>query len=263
MAVEPPGHGELHGVLQAGAGASGFALGGWSQDCEAGIGTPGGSASGWLECVLNAVGEALTVEDRLEFDAHDQAPVERAIGRAAERGGQLRKADAANRHGILRVEREVPERGQVAEQIEREILRFLEDPNRQTGFFRGAVLDPFLDLPPAWCAPECGFESACPSAIAIPVEAREIGIGRIADAAAMRIQFRRDLTQGGGLADAGRSGQQSAAGWFEEPHKRLFQAGELAVVEAFAGGFAEWRLSQSERLRVPDHSCAFGLHRRA
>ncbi|MGH8865598.1 MAG: hypothetical protein ACREVZ_13275 [Burkholderiales bacterium] len=49
--------------------------------------------------------------------------------------------------------------------------------------------------------------------------------GRIEDEEAVRVQFGRNVPQGGGFADPCRSGHQTDAGLFEEPSTVLFQSG--------------------------------------
>lgn len=200
------------------------------------------TTSGLLECVLNEIGEALPFEDRVQFDAHGDAAAQRGIRSAAQAGGELFEADEPNGHAILGVEREVQEGREVAEELDREILGLVEDPNGQTVLFFGKVLDAFFDVPPQLCASKGGFESECQSQIAIQVEAREIGMRRVDHEETMRIQLCGDVSQGGGFANAGRSGQKPDAGLFEDPVEVLFQAGELPVIEEFSGLFAEWCL---------------------
>lgn len=242
---------------------SGFALSRLSQDFEAGVGQQGVSGSGLLECVLDELGKMLAFEDGVEFGAHHDAAVERGIGSPAQGGGELFEADEPNGHAILRVEGEVQEGRQIAEEFGGEVLGFVENPNRQAMFLLGEILDAFFDVPPQLRASKRGFESESQSEVAIQVEAREVGVGRVEDEEAVRVEFGGNLAQGGGFADAGRSCQQSDAGLFEKPDKLLLESGELPVVEKFSGLFAERWLCQSEVLLVHDHSSVFGLNRRA
>ncbi|MGH6819578.1 MAG: hypothetical protein ACREDU_01805, partial [Methylocella sp.] len=76
--VEAFGDGEFHGVLQDDASVAGSALSGLSQEFEAGIGEPGVSATGLLECILNELGETLAFEDRFEFESYRQMRLLRA-----------------------------------------------------------------------------------------------------------------------------------------------------------------------------------------
>ncbi|MGH8550143.1 MAG: hypothetical protein ACRERU_16375 [Methylococcales bacterium] len=134
-------------------------------------------------------------------------------------------ADHPNSDPIFRSEGEVEESGQVAEQLDAEIVSLVEHPDGKTMLGVGEILDAVLAVAPPWCASQGGFESERPREIALPVEAGEIGIRGIDDAATVRIQFGRNRTQGSGFAETGRCGQQTAAGLFEKPSKGLFQAG--------------------------------------
>ena len=128
--VHSLGDGHLHGGLEDSPGVTGQAPGGLAQQFQAGIGQQGVAAAGLFQGVIDQLAEALLLNDRLELHVRLYAAGQGRIGYPLQGEGQCGMAHQPDRHQVHGVEGEVEEGGQVAEELGRQVVRLIDNPQR-------------------------------------------------------------------------------------------------------------------------------------
>ena len=105
-------------------------------------------AAGALQCVLDELGEAFALDHRFELDACLDASVQGCVRRALERLAQARVTGKPDGEQVTRIEGEVQEGREVAEELERQVLRFVDDPHGQQLFALDELLNAQLQVTP-------------------------------------------------------------------------------------------------------------------
>ena len=128
--VQALGHGQPHGGAQDAAGLSRQSLGGLTQDLQPRVGEQGVLAARVLQGVpMSCAKRSRSKTGRVH--AHLDAAGQRRIGRALQGGRQGGVAHQPHADQVARVEGEVQERGEVAEEVARQVLRLVDDPDRR------------------------------------------------------------------------------------------------------------------------------------
>ena len=161
------------------------------------------------------------------------APGERCIGRPFERLREQRMANEPDGDQIARIEGEVEESREIAEELGRQILRFVENPQRQDLFAVGQLVDMRLDVAPHLRPAIAGRQAQRQGQTAIDIQPAEVGLGMLDDLIAMRIELRGQEPQGGGLADAGVAGQQGEARGVQGRLEAFWAFRERAMIAQF------------------------------
>ena len=107
--------------------------------------------------------------------------------------GQHRMADEPHGDEIAGVEGEVQERGEVAEELGRQVLCLVDDPYRQDLLAGSELVDAQLQITPQIRAPVARLEPECSSKRAVQVDTAEFSFGQIDRQVAMGIQAAREM----------------------------------------------------------------------
>ena len=144
--IQAFGHGQLHAGLENAPRLAGQSLRGLAQQLEARVGQQGMLGTGMAEGVLDEWAEALALGDGHQIQTYLDAARERRVGGTREGLGQTRMAEQPDGHEIARIEGEVEERRQIAEELHGQIVRFIDDPQQRDAFAVGQIQDAGLDL---------------------------------------------------------------------------------------------------------------------
>jgi len=94
------------------------------------------------------LGEAFPFHHGFEVDPHLEAPGQGGIGCPIQEVGQCRVSDQPDRHQVAGVEGEVEEGREVFEELHRQVLRFVDDPEGQQVLAVDLLEDPGLEVAP-------------------------------------------------------------------------------------------------------------------
>ena len=111
---------------------------------------------------------------------------------------------------------QLQERGEVAEELARQVLRLVDDPQRRDLAGVDEFVHALLDVAPELRAAVARLQPQGTRQTAVDVDAAEVGLGLIEHQVAMRVQGTGDAAafahSGSGLAHAGLAGEQAESG---------------------------------------------------
>jgi hypothetical protein len=159
--------------------------------------------TGGFEGVLDELREPFSLHDGFEVDANLDAAGEGRVRDALQGLGETRMTDQPQGQQITTVEGEVQERREVAKELGRQIVRFVQDPEWQDLLGIGQLEDARFEFAPELRPAERRRDAEREGEASIQIEAPEIGLGQVNDLILMRVEVLRQGTQQAGLADAG------------------------------------------------------------
>ena len=131
-------------------------------------------AAGAFEGMLDERCEAFAFEHGLELHTRLQPAVERRVRCPLEHLRQRGVADQPDGDEVARVEGEVQERGEVAEELGRQVLRLVDDPQRRDLLGVDQFVHAQLDVAPQLRTPVARLEPECARQAAVDVDAAEV-----------------------------------------------------------------------------------------
>ena len=170
-----------------------YPLGTLEQHLKTRVGQDGLGAACALQAVPDQVGEALPLLDRFDVHAQVQAGGEGCKGRPVEELRQAAMAHEPHRHEIPGIEGEVEEGREVPEELQGEVLRLVDDPDRKDLLAIGELEYPRLDVAPELGTAEGGVKPQGERQLAVDVHASEVGLGHVNHFVAVGIESVGDL----------------------------------------------------------------------
>lgn len=206
-----------------------------AQQFEPDLGEQGVVASGGLERVGDELREALVLDDRPQLHAGLDAAVECDVSVTLEHRGQFRMTGEPHGDQTAGIEGEVQERGEVAEELGRQILRLVDDPQGQDLLAVGQFGDTQFELAPQAGVPVVRFKPEYAGKRLVQVDATELGLGQVYRLVTVRIEVAREMAQHGGLAHAGLAGEQASSHWKRSEMRASAPSSHSSMQSVFSG----------------------------
>lgn len=176
-----------------------------------------------LEAVLDGGAEHVAVE-RLEPKLDGDARAEGGVLLHVQAAGERRQTDEPERQEVTAVEREVEKPTKVEEEVVGEVLGLIENDQRDRGALVDHVDERLLDVGPQLAAAMRGPHAEFVGERAIQVERRDRGVAQVQDEVIGPWQLATQVTECGGLADAGLGGDHTEPWIVDELAKRALDA---------------------------------------